>query len=69
MDVPLSRAGVGVPLIGVHLLDVSVIGVPLIGVPSYGRACHGRPISIVAITGIAVKAQKGRIRYFDRRNL
>jgi hypothetical protein len=41
---------VGVPLIGVHLMDV-----PLIGVLSHGCVCNGRLISIVAITGIAVK--------------
>jgi hypothetical protein len=44
-----------VPLIGVHLMDVPLIGVYFIGLPSYRCVCHGRPISIVAITGIAVK--------------
>jgi hypothetical protein len=60
---------------GVPLMDVSLIGVPLMGVPLIGvhfigvlsreRVCHGRLISIVAITGIAVKGQKERIRCVD----
>jgi hypothetical protein len=48
-------ASMDVPLIGVHLMDVPLVGVYFIGLPSYRCVCHGRPISIVAITGIAVK--------------
>ena len=54
MDVPLICA----PLMGVHLIGVPLRGVHFIGVPSYERACYGRLISIVAITGIAVKRAK-----------
>jgi hypothetical protein len=55
MGVPLIRA----PLMDAPLMDVPLIRVYFIGVPFHGHARHGRPISIVDITGIAVKRAKG----------